>query len=200
MVIQAEKTQDLRVRRTRHLLQQAFMELMREKGFQSITVQDVAERAMVNRATFYDHFVDKYDLLEYSIREWFKQTLFSKMPEDAPFSTENLQLIILTTCDFLSKLRGHCLPKDHEILPLVQTQITTLITEILLGWLSEEKLGEALAGTPPQLAATITSWAIYGVALYWSQEDRRTSPQDFTTQVLPTILASLNQRINAAVS
>lgn len=60
---QAEENEDLRVRRTRKLIMQAFIELTIEKGFSTITVQDIADRAMVNRSTFYRHYLDKYDLL-----------------------------------------------------------------------------------------------------------------------------------------
>ncbi len=54
---------DLRVRRTHKLLQEAMIELITEKGFDAITVGDIAERAMINRATFYRHYQDKYDLV-----------------------------------------------------------------------------------------------------------------------------------------
>ena len=92
MIREEEKPVDLRVRRTRHLLQQAFMELMAEKDFQAITVQDIAERAMVNRATFYDHFVDKYALLTASITETFKQTLHRSVPESFDYTTGHLRI------------------------------------------------------------------------------------------------------------
>jgi AcrR family transcriptional regulator len=55
---------DLRVRRTQKMLQEALIDLIAERGFDSITVGDIAERAMVNRATFYRHYQDKYDLLQ----------------------------------------------------------------------------------------------------------------------------------------
>ncbi len=64
-----QKTEDLRVRRTRKLLQEALLEASSEKGFAHVTVRDIAERAMVNRATFYRHFEDKYDLLAHHIGE-----------------------------------------------------------------------------------------------------------------------------------
>src|SRR5207245_2778046 len=63
MVTQA-KGVDPRVKRTRKLLQQAFIELFQEKGFAAISIQDITERATVNRATFYAHFPDKYALLD----------------------------------------------------------------------------------------------------------------------------------------
>ena len=47
---------DLRVMRTRQLLEESFLALMEEKGFQSVTVQDITNRATINRATFYAHF------------------------------------------------------------------------------------------------------------------------------------------------
>ncbi len=55
--------QDLRVVRTRKLLRAALFELTVEKGFSNVTVRDVCERAMVNRSTFYRHYLDKHDLL-----------------------------------------------------------------------------------------------------------------------------------------
>jgi AcrR family transcriptional regulator len=59
-----QNLEDLRVRRTRKLLQKALLEAASEKGFAHVTVRDITERAMVNRATFYRHYEDKYDLLK----------------------------------------------------------------------------------------------------------------------------------------
>jgi AcrR family transcriptional regulator len=58
----ASKT-DRRVQRTRLLLQQALLALIREKGFEALSVQEIIDRANVGRATFYAHFDNKEDLL-----------------------------------------------------------------------------------------------------------------------------------------
>lgn len=58
-----DETEDLRVRRTRKMLQQAMIDLTVERGFNAISVRDISERAMVNRSTFYRHYLDKCDLL-----------------------------------------------------------------------------------------------------------------------------------------
>ena len=50
---------DPRITRTRKLIREALAALLAEKNFESITVQDIAERATVNRATFYAHFSDR---------------------------------------------------------------------------------------------------------------------------------------------
>jgi AcrR family transcriptional regulator len=54
---------DRRVARTRRTLKEALTDLILEKGYESVTVQDVIDRADVGRSTFYAHFVDKDDLL-----------------------------------------------------------------------------------------------------------------------------------------
>jgi AcrR family transcriptional regulator len=55
--------QDRRSQRTRHLIGEALVELIREKGYSAITVGDIIERANVGRSTFYAHYRDKDDLL-----------------------------------------------------------------------------------------------------------------------------------------
>ncbi|GCE21768.1 TetR/AcrR family transcriptional regulator [Dictyobacter kobayashii] len=55
---------DLRVRRTRKLLRDALIELIEERGFDALTVGEIAQRAMVSRAAFYRYYQDKYDLVE----------------------------------------------------------------------------------------------------------------------------------------
>ena len=59
-----EKPTDLRVVKTQKHIKEAFYELVSEKDFDKITVSDIANRALINRATFYLHYQDKYDLLE----------------------------------------------------------------------------------------------------------------------------------------
>jgi AcrR family transcriptional regulator len=64
--------EDLRVRRTRASLRAGLMELTVEKGFEAVTVKEICDRAMVNRTTFYRHFIDKYDLLEHYMEDLYK--------------------------------------------------------------------------------------------------------------------------------
>lgn len=54
---------DRRVRYTRMVLKQALLSLMLERPITRITVTEICERAEVNRATFYAHYADPYDLL-----------------------------------------------------------------------------------------------------------------------------------------
>jgi AcrR family transcriptional regulator len=57
------KTRDRRIERTQRLIREALLSLIREKGFEALTVQEIIDRANVGRATFYAHFDNKDDLL-----------------------------------------------------------------------------------------------------------------------------------------
>lgn len=56
--------QDGRAQRSLQLIRDAFIELIIERGFDNVTVSAIAQRAGVNRATFYRHYTDKYDLAD----------------------------------------------------------------------------------------------------------------------------------------
>lgn len=54
--------EDLRKRRTKKAITDAFVKLVNERGFVNVTVKEIAEEAMINRQTFYNYYEDKYDL------------------------------------------------------------------------------------------------------------------------------------------
>lgn len=60
---------DLRVRRTQKSIREALIALAEERGFDAITVGEIAERAMVSRAAFYRYYQNKYDLVEQIFEE-----------------------------------------------------------------------------------------------------------------------------------
>src|SRR6059058_5315500 len=68
----SKKKTDARVRRTRDALGDALIALMQEKPFETITIQDVLDRAHVSRSTFYSHYTDKDDLLMSDAEEFFE--------------------------------------------------------------------------------------------------------------------------------
>ena len=74
---------DPRVIRTKQLLVEAFLNVSQEKEMTQITVKNITDRATVNRATFYAHFNDKYEILDYSLsmtvlKDIKKRCLFQK--------------------------------------------------------------------------------------------------------------------------
>lgn len=60
---------DRRILKSQGAIKKALIELMSEKNFDDITIQDISNRANVNRATIYLHYLDKFDLLDKLIEE-----------------------------------------------------------------------------------------------------------------------------------
>lgn len=177
---------DPRVRRTRQSLEQAFVDLLREKGFQAISVQDITRRAGVNRATFYAHFTDKYTLLDYRIRQGFRQEIDKRMLHACHYSPENLRSLIIAVCEFTSKAVSRCKPPHAQYESLVESQVKTVLYELLLKWLKQVETEVA-----PETAATAGSWAIYGLAAQWNHSKQSRSAVKFADEVLPLVAANL---------
>lgn len=98
--------EDLRIVRTRVLLSKALFELLETTPFEKISVMDICEKAMVHRATFYNHFTDKEDLLEYSIDE-IKESLFNATVKKETYTTskEMYMSLISKVIDFVDENR-----------------------------------------------------------------------------------------------
>lgn len=175
---------DPRVKRTRKLLQQAFLELFQEKGFASISIQDITERATVNRATFYAHFPDKYALLDSIIREEFQQAVASKLPSSPSWGVQSLRLLIEVVFDFLGGFHRDCKPAHAQFDPLVERAVQQELAEILLGWLKQAKTAGVKPRVRLETAASVMSWAIFGTAAEWVHNERVPSAEVMATQVL----------------
>ncbi|RAS77248.1 TetR/AcrR family transcriptional regulator [Priestia endophytica] len=72
---------DRRVLKSQEAIKTAFVELMTEKNFDQITIQDISDRANVGRRTIYHHYMDKFDLLDKLIEEHINE--LSKLCESA---------------------------------------------------------------------------------------------------------------------
>jgi len=188
MLPKSNKKEDPRVTRTRNLILNAFTELLPEKGFHALSVQNITERAGVNRATFYAHFPDKYALLDFSIQQTFRQEIEKRTLNACHYSDENLRMLIVAVCEFVSKAHSHCSSTELQFESLIETQVKNQLQELLQMWL--EQIG---LDVDPKTAATAASWSIYGLALQWSRDKskKRPSADQFADQILPLIAVNL---------
>jgi AcrR family transcriptional regulator len=181
---------DPRVKRTRKLLLDAFLSVMAEKGFDAITVQDIAARATVNRATFYAHFVDKYALVDELIREGFMQMLQQRTATRADSIEEQVRRLLLAVCDYWTALHSQCQHSYRMFDSLVEAQVKAQLREQVRTAILERSAPRSHSHPRVELLATIVSWAIYGAALEWSQRPEGQSAEAFVAEALPLIAAS----------
>lgn len=91
---------DRRILKSRQAIMEAFIELLAEKNLEKITINDIAERANVNRGTIYLHFTDKYDLQEQCINTYLQQLQDSCMA-DGDVTELLMQDMLLRSFEFL---------------------------------------------------------------------------------------------------
>ncbi|HBF37661.1 MAG TPA: TetR/AcrR family transcriptional regulator [Firmicutes bacterium] len=85
------KRTDLRVLKTQKLIRDSFLSLIDKKGFAIITINDIAEKAQINRSTFYLHYTDKYALLDKMVDEAMEKLVALVAPE-AHIQSKNLDV------------------------------------------------------------------------------------------------------------
>lgn len=180
---------DPRIKRTRLLLERAFSELLLEKDFQSISVQDITERAGINRATFYAHFPDKYALFEFKIRQEFRAEIEKRTLNACHYSEDNLRALIQVVCEFIREASGQCKSPRGQFEPLMEAQVKDQIKGLFMTWLNRTE-----SNIPAEIAATAASWSIYGLAQYWNHSKERMPLSKFVDLILP--LANANLLLN----
>ena len=181
----AEKV-DPRIRRTRMLLEDAFSDLIREKDFQSITIQDITAHAGINRATFYAHFPDKYALLTDKINQDFRAKIEKRTLNACHYSEQNLRALIQAVCEFVHEANGQCKSPQGQFESLMEAQVKDQIKDLFVTWVNQ--IGSRI---PADLAATAASWSIYGLAQYWDHDKDRIPLPVFVEQVFPLVQANL---------
>jgi AcrR family transcriptional regulator len=180
---------DPRVQRTRQLLLQAFMDLVQERQhIHSISVQEIATRATVNRATFYAHFEDKYAIVESWLREKFQRTLARQLPASSTLRRETLYRLILAVFDFLALVQRYHKPSDRQFEPLFEIAVQQELYELLLTWLKQVPAPEETRET----TALVISWAIFGPAAQWGRGDQSIAATQMVQHVLTVVIAGLS--------
>ena len=183
-----EEKLDPRVKRTRNLILQSFNDLLAEKSFDAISVQDVTDRAQINRATFYAHFEDKYALLDYWVQQQFRKEIETRVLDACHYTTDNLRILILTVCEFLSKVRTDCVQSQRQFEPMIEKQVKNQLYELLTVW-----LGKMNTSVSTEIPATVATWAIYGLASHYSHLKKRPTLDKFVEEALPLVAVNLEQ-------
>ena len=186
---------DPRTLRTRQLLQGALRELMRSKGFDEISVQAIAEAATVNRATFYDHYPDKFALLEAMVAGGFHRLLDERKVRYDGTCPSAASAIILATCDYLTQVHsgGGC-DRQTAFEPLMDAAIVTAIRRLLM-----EGLGRAEhpSDLPAEMVAAAASAAICAAVKQWLAMPDRPAAQAIIPRMLELVLPLLNAGVTA---
>jgi AcrR family transcriptional regulator len=179
---------DPRIRRTRELLQQALENLLKTRRLDTISVQEIADEARVNRATFYDHYTDKFALLECMVARRFNELLAQRNVLFDGTCGSALKAIVLAVADYLnSRRRGRNKAANFE--PHMESAVVTVLRRKILEGLQQHS---ASNGISPEIIAATVSWAIYGAAKEWAVGPKQHGADEFAQTVAVLVSPILN--------
>ncbi|GAB7387704.1 TetR/AcrR family transcriptional regulator [Bacillaceae bacterium] len=190
---------DPRVLRTRQLLQDAFTSLMNEKDFKNITVRDITEKAKVNRATFYAHFKDKYELLDFTISNTFKDYLKQRLNCHDVFNQEAITNIFLVMCDYHEDLSSLCQRTYQSLGPIIERKIIEELQNLIFHLLLKGNKNTSFLDDDRELLKTVStmlSWSIYGTAYTWNNDGRKISAEELISKTIPIIMNGVGKLIS----
>jgi AcrR family transcriptional regulator len=178
------KKPDRRVQRTQLLLRDALHSLIQEKGFETLSVQDIIDRANVGRATFYAHFdnnedllVSGFDNLRASLKERQREALVRRSGLDE------------RVLGFSYEMFAHA--NEHRDLFLVmagkrsQAMVQQLLYSILLDLVRDDVKATVSRvhanSVPVEALAQFITGALFGVLIWWLNGKMRLSVEEVNT-------------------
>lgn len=193
MPLPDHSVRDPRMKRTRQLLQDGLRKLLRQKPLDEIFVQDIAEAATVNRATFYDHYADKFELFNSLIAADFQKLLEQRNVFLDGSCVSGLGAVVLAVGDYLQQLhRDHAAcTRPESSGPVIDAAITLAIRNIVLDGLEKQSPPLTL---PRDVAASLVSGAIYGAVKQWLSKKNWRADEEDLLSVVPLVLPLLETR------
>jgi AcrR family transcriptional regulator len=158
----AAETTDPRIMRSRHMLMEALAKLLIHKSFDDISIQEIADEATLNRATFYLHYPDKNALLQAMTAARFGE-LIARRGLSFTDCDGALRAIALGVCDYLAETTS-C-PGKLAKMPL-EGSIIRVVEDMFRKGAADHAMAP---GVDSELLATTAAWAIFGAARSWVQ-------------------------------
>lgn len=183
---------DLRVRRTHKFLQEAMIELISEQGFDATTVGDITQRAMVNRATFYRHFQDKYEL----VANIFEETTNQLVQRLKPFDVATLKSGTQHPVEIWIQVFAHVAEHDRLYRAMLgkngsswfATRMREHIANIMLEGVRQQELEQPVAPksrrtpqVPQELPGLQLSHVLVGTITWWLESNKSYTPEQMAT-------------------
>ncbi|WP_405114302.1 TetR/AcrR family transcriptional regulator [Paenibacillus sp. FSL K6-1217] len=185
--------EDPRVLRTRQLIRTAFRDLLQRKGFDAITIKDIAQEATINRATFYAHFEDKYALLDEVTEQAFHERIPEQVADAQEFTDDICDQLIIMTHQYITDFYRICRIDSNPMAKLVDDKIKKLLQQTIEGIFVK---GDTLHGIDIhhiKIMAAMTGSAIYGAAHYWLNAEDQNRTEVLVDIVRPYVMNGLGR-------
>ena len=172
---------------TKRALEQSLKNLLLKKPLTKITVGDITDDCGINLMTFYYHFKDIYDLVEWSCLEDAKMALEEKKTYDT-WQQGLLQIFkaVQENKPFILNVY-RCVHREQ-----VEKYLQPLVDQLLLNVINEEAAGITVRDEDKQFIAQVYSYMFIGLMLDWIKDDMREDPQQIVEKLSKLIKGSVS--------
>ena len=176
---------------TKRALEQSLKNLLLKKPLTKITVADIADDCGINRMTFYYHFKDIYDLVEWSCLEDAKKALDEKKTYET-WQQGLLQIFeaVQDNKPFILNVY-HCVHREQ-----VEKYLQPLVDKLLLDIIEEESAGMTVRDEDKQFIAQIYSYVFIGLMLDWIKDDMHKDPNEIAGKLTKLIKGSISAALS----
>ena len=176
---------------TKRALEQSLKNLLLKKPLTKITVSDIADDCGINRMTFYYHFKDIYDLVEWSCLEDAKRALDEKKTYDT-WQQGLLQIFeaVQQNKPFILNVY-RCVHREQ-----VEKYLQPLVDELLIGVIEEKASGMTVRDEDKQFIAQAYGYMFIGLMLDWIKDNMREDPQQIVDRLNRLIKGSLSAALS----
>ena len=177
---------------TKRALEQSLKNLLLKKPLNKITINDIAEDCGINRMTFYYHFQDIYDLVEWSCYEDAKKALEEKKTHDT-WQQGFLQIFeaVKANKPFVMNVY-RCVHREQ-----VEKYLKPLTDDLLMNVIEEQAAGMTVRQEDKEFIARVYSYIFVGLMLDWIRDDMKEDPESIVERlalvVQDTISAALRR-------
>lgn len=183
---------DPRIKRTRKLLIESFIKIGQKKNLKDITIKDITEKATVNRATFYSHFIDKYDLVDVVFTEDILERIVKNLNHH-DLNEETIVKIFLTLTEFhtgkSTELSSQCKRSIESFSSIIEQKVKKELEKLFYSLLLKQQ--PELDSEALKIGAAVLSWGIYGASVDW-QNNSSLSAEQYIKKALPFMVTEIN--------
>ena len=176
---------------TKRAIEQSLKNLLAKKPLTKITINDIAEDCGINRMTFYYHFKDIYDLVEWSCLEDARKALDEKKTYET-WQQGFLQIFeaVLENKPFVMNVY-RCVHKEQT-----ERYLKPLVDNLLLGVINEESEGLNVREEDKEFIAQVYSYIFIGLMLDWIKDDMKEDPESIVHRLAVLIKDSVPSALN----
>lgn len=177
---------------TKHALEASLKRLLQQKPLNKITVSEIAEDCEINRMTFYYHFKDIYDLVEWCCVEDAEKALKGKKT----FQTWqegflNIFHLILENRLFIKNVYRSVSREQ------INAYLGPLVHDLILGVVEELSAGMTVSETDQKFIADFYEYAFLGIVQNWIEHDMREDPEQIVKQTSTLVHGNISRALES---